>query len=418
MQYRYLNELKKLHNNPRQIRDDDFDKLCESIKNNANYFEARPIILSNRTGELVIIAGNMRYEASLKLGLEKVPTFLLENLTIEQEREIIIRDNVNNGEWDFDILLADYDVDELTNWGVELPDDLLTDDDIDDIIDNIDTDEDEIPDLPKNNITKRGDIWQLGKHRLMCGDSTSIDDVGKLMNGDKADMVFTDPPYRMETGGGNKFKRFHNTMKSIEHLCNFNPVEFLNVLSTSIFYTCNNQQKNIMNAYIFCNKDLIPDYLNWSIQNGYSFNILVWKKNNAMPLGGTHRPDIEYLLHFRQNSIWNTNLKDVNYSKCLEYDKFSYQKKQNEAGGHPTPKPVELIIDEILISSNKNSIVVDLFAGSGSTLIACEKTQRINYGMELDEKYCDVIIKRWQQLTNKDAVLISNNKIFNELKDE
>jgi DNA modification methylase len=121
MEYRPLASLHKLDNNPRYINTDDMERLVTSIRNNANYFEARPLILSNRTGKLVIIAGNMRYEASKQLGLTRVPTFLLENLTEEQEREIIIRDNVNNGEWDWDALANEWKVDDLVEWGVELP---------------------------------------------------------------------------------------------------------------------------------------------------------------------------------------------------------------------------------------------------------------------------------------------------------
>lgn len=121
MQYRKLTELKKLDNNPRTIKKQDMDKLVESIKNNQDYFEARPLILSNRTGELVILGGNQRYEAAKKLGLKQVPTHLIEGLTEEREREIVIRDNVANGEWDWDILANEWDAEELEDWGLDLP---------------------------------------------------------------------------------------------------------------------------------------------------------------------------------------------------------------------------------------------------------------------------------------------------------
>ena len=158
--------------------------------------------------------------------------------------------------------------------------------------------------------------------------------------------------------------------------------------------------KNSMNAYIFCNKDLVPDYLNWGIENNYSFNILFWKKPNALPLGGQHRPDLEYLLFFRKNAIWNNGLKDVSYSKCLEFNR-------EHTTNHPTMKPLELIGNELKISSNKNSLIVDLFGGSGSTLIASEQTERICYCMEIDPKYCDVIIKRWETFTGNKAEKIN-----------
>ena len=142
---------------------------------------------------------------------------------------------------------------------------------------------------------------------------------------------------------------------------------------------------------------LLPQYLDWAVDNKYSFNVLVWKKPNPIPIGDSHRPDIEYLLLFRKNAIWNNGLKDVDYSRCLEYGR--------ENGLHPTMKPVELICNEIKISSKKDSSVVDLFGGSGSTLIACEKTNRKCYISELDPKYCDVILKRWEEYTGEIAVL-------------
>lgn len=182
----------------------------------------------------------------------------------------------------------------------------------------------------------------------------------------------------------------------IEHISNFNPTKFLKIIP--------NVFDNSMNAYVFCNKDLLPEYLNWAKDMQYSFNVLVWKKPSAVPLGGSHYPDIEYLILFRKNAIWNNALKGVSYSRCLEYSRVT---KTEGNGKHPTIKPVELIANELKISSNKNSIVLDLFGGSGSTLIACEQLERECYMMELDPKYVDVIINRWEQFTGKKAVKIN-----------
>lgn len=231
-----------------------------------------------------------------------------------------------------------------------------------------------------------GEMYELGESILMCGDSTNAEDVARLMGGEKADMVFTDPPYNMEMSGGcigvcASMRKVENDIKDIS---SFNPQKFLEVLPT-IF-------NGNMNSYIFCNKDLVIEYLNWGRDNGYSFNILVWKKPNSIPVGDSHRPDIEYLLLFRKNAIWNNGLKDVNYSRCLEFNRVQ---KSEETGNHPTVKPIELIENEIKISSKKNSIVFDFFGGSGSTLIACEKTNRKCRIMELDERYCDVIRRRY-----------------------
>ena len=221
-------------------------------------------------------------------------------------------------------------------------------------------------------------------HRLHCADSTDSEAVAKLMNGKKADMVFTDPPYRMDAQGGSNQPIGRAAAKlgeAIKDLCDFNPVEFLNTIPL-VF------KSKIMNAYIFCNKDLVPDYLNWGIKCGFNFNILFWKKLNAIPLGGNHRPDVEYLLLFRKSALWNNGVSGVNYSKCLEFGR-------ENTTPHPTMKPIELISNEVQISSNIGSIVVDFFLGSGSTLIASDQLNRICYGQELDPKYCDVIVSRY-----------------------
>jgi site-specific DNA-methyltransferase (adenine-specific) len=232
---------------------------------------------------------------------------------------------------------------------------------------------------------------EIFSHRLMCGDSTNEEDVARLMDGAKADMVFTDPPYNLETKGGCKGeigKALRKQGNDIEFISNFNPNEFLKVLPT-VF------ENNKLNAYIFCNKELLPTYLNWAVENKYSYNVLVWKKPNAIPIGDSHRPDIEYLLLFRKNAIWNNGLKDVNYSRCLEFSR--------ETGLHPTMKPIRLITNEMQISSYENSNILDLFGGSGSTLIACEQLNRKCYMMELDPHYIDVIIQRWENFTGRKA---------------
>jgi len=265
-------------------------------------------------------------------------------------------------------------------------------------------DPDSIPEMPIEPVSKQGDIWILGNHRLMCADSTSIDSVDKVMNGDKADLLFTDPPYNQETEGGFKGeigKSLKKQSSEIEHLCNFEPKDFLQILPT-IF------NKNQMNAYIFCNKDLIVDYLIAARENKYSYNILIWKKPNAIPLGGSFRPDIEYLITFRKSAIWNSGIKEVSYSKVMEFERV-----KNKT--HPTMKPVELIENQVRISSNSGSIVVDLFGGSGSTLIACDKTGRAARVVEFDPKYVDVIIKRWQEYTGKSAILENTDKTYSEL---
>lgn len=263
--YRKLTDIKKLPNNPRTIKKDDMERLKKSINDNPDYFEARPLILSNRTGELVILAGNQRYEAAKALKMDEVPTFLLEGLTEAREREIIIRDNVSNGEWDMDALANEWDTQELTDWGV----DINWDEPEQEIV------EDEAPEVDESEPAKSelGKVYQLGRHRLMCGDSTDAGSVAVLMDGQKADMVFTDPPYRLQTDGGSRGdigQALRIQGRSIEFISEFNPKEFLEVLPQQF-------EKNVLNAYIFCNKDLLPEYLDWAVNNKYSYNVLVWK---------------------------------------------------------------------------------------------------------------------------------------------
>ena len=206
------------------------------------------------------------------------------------------------------------------------------------------------------------------------------------MDGQKADMVFTDPPYNINNSGGGTSemaKQITDLGEEIDFISHFNPSEFLQTLPL-VF------DKNKINSYIFCNKELLPDYLLWARDSGYSFNVLIWKKPNALPINAAHRPDIEYLLLFRKSAIWNNSLKDVNYSRCLEFGR--------ESGLHPTMKPIELIANEMQISSNENSLVFDFFLGSGSTMVASHQLKRKCYGMELDPKYCQVIIDRMKKL--------------------
>ena len=340
-----------------------------------------------------IIAGHGRVMAAKQLKIESVPCVFVEGLTESQRRAYILADNRLGelGEWDMDLVME-----ELTDLNDLNFDISLTGFELDLDLGGGSVGEDDF----SMNVASRvspGDLWQLGSHRLICGNSTSTNVIEKLMGENKADLVFTDPPYRVVTRGGCKGdvgKALEKQGNDIDFISNFEPEEFLNMLPGMF--------DNRMNAYVFCNKDLLPDYLNWARANKYSFNVLIWKKPNAIPLGGSHRPDIEYLLLFRKKAIWNNNA-DANYSRCLEYNRPI---KDEENGNHPTIKPVELIANELKISSNEGSIVVDLFGGSGSTLIACEQLKRICYMCELDAHYCDVIIERWEKLTEQKAVRI------------
>lgn len=362
IQYRKLTELKKLPNNPRTIKKDDMERLKKSIKDNPDYFEARPIILSNRTGELVILAGNQRYEAAKALKMEEVPTFLLEGLTEAREREIIIRDNVSNGDWDMDVLANEWDTQELTDWGLDLDWDEPEQEAVEDEAPEVDESE-----PPKSEL---GKVYQLGNHRLMCGDSTDAGSVAILMDGQKADMVFTDPPYGMNLdtdyskmpGAKTHYSRVIGDDKEFD----MNPI--FEAIQSPVWY--------IWGA----------DYLYKTIPKFDQGNYIVWSKRMSDEENAVFGSAYELVWTFpkRKKEIWF--VRGIN-------------QQSERLGEHPTQKPIELCV-RALRQNEQAKNIVDVFGGSGSTLIACEQLGRKCYMMELDPKYCDVIRKRYWKFVN------------------
>jgi DNA modification methylase len=388
----------KIQSNPKNMNEHPKDQIERLIKSIDYQGFRNPLVISNRSGFLV--AGHGRLEAAKKMNIESLPVIYQDFESEAQEYAYMTSDNALAAWSELDLEKINLEIKEFGDFDI----DLLGIQDFEIMeIEKLEpqSDEDSVPEVV-DPITKRGDVWLLGKHRVMCGDSTMIDDVEKLMNGEKADMVFTDPPYNQETKGGTGSdigKAFGKQGQDIDFISNFEPEDFLHVLPS--LFNAN------MNAYVFCNKNLLPDYLSWARDCKYSFNVLIWKKPNAIPIGGSHRPDIEYLLLFRKSGVFNSGISNVNYSKLIEHGR--------ETGLHPTMKPVAIIENQLQIGSNKDSLVIDSFLGSGSTLIACEKTNRKCYGMELDEKYCDVIVKRWQEYTGKEATLESSGETYSSM---
>ena len=367
--YKKTSELIPYINNPRK-NDKAVDAVASSIK---NFGFKVPIIIDSQ-GE--IIAGHTRLKAAKKLDIKEVPCLIADDLTPAQIKAFRIADNKVSefAEWDMDLLKIEIqDLEEFT--GFELEELNMMFEEEKEII------EDEVPEIQKEVITKLGDLYEIGEHRLLCGDSTDGDQLAKLMNGQKADMVFTDPPYRYKKMGNNgAFHERHNKLKEdIKEMVDFDPTDFLQTLPF-VF------NKGI-NAYIFCNTDLVPDYCIWAKKNKFNFNILTWHKKSFIPASNNHHfPDTEYLIYISKTAIFNSGL-NVNYGKYFILD-------NEKSKDHPTIKPIELILNEIKISSNKNNLVFDFFLGSGSTMVACQQLNRKCYGMELDPKYCDVIIRR------------------------
>lgn len=364
--YRDLSTIKPNPKNPRKPKPNAIVELAESIKNNPDYFEARPILLSDRTGELVIVGGERRSEAARCLGLEKVPTILIPNLTEERENELMIIDNVHSGVWD-EKMLESWDKNQLQKWGVELPKwdkpkKEVKEDDFD-------------PDKKVKARCKFGELWQLGKHRLLCGDSTNKQDVEKLTGGGTIDLIFTDPPYNVAFNGrSGKFDVIKND--------DLNTVEFDEFIKKTIEAI---KKVNAKNIYIWCN---------WKfygiLQKQLDYNAcIVWAKN-VFGLGKGYRRQHEFCLFSGKLDEDVTNETDLwEIAKDTQYM-------------HPTQKPIALCA-RALNNHKLAQNILDLFGGSGSTLMACEQLDRKCYMMEIDPHYCDVIIARWEKYTNLKA---------------
>jgi DNA modification methylase len=332
-----------------------------------------------------IIAGHGRVMAARKLGMDAVPCLRLGHLSDTQKRAYIIADNklALNAGWDNEMLRVefaelkdlDYDLDLTGFTGDEI--DALTPQQVQEGL----TDEDETPDLPEEPKTKLGDIYILGNHRLMCGDSTSIDLVDKLMCSQKADMVFTDPPYGVDYKGINNDSR-----DGLEDLLR---AAFGNYLASS---------KSGASIYCF-HSDRCADVFHKVFREFFHFSsMIIWSKNSLTLSQTDYQSQHEPCLYG-----WMDNGKHSWYSDRKQTSIWRFDKER--VVGHTTPKPVALVERAINNSSKGGDTILDLFGGSGSTLIASEKIGRHARVMELDPKYCDVIVKRWEDFTGKKAVL-------------
>jgi DNA modification methylase len=377
-----ISKVKGNPNNPRIIKNDKFKKLVKSIQEFPEMLKLRPIVVDE---DFIVLGGNMRLKASKDAGLKEVWIEVAEGLTEEQKKEFIVKDNVGFGEWEWDMLANEWDSVQLAEWGLDVWE---NEDDKEPEAGLIE--DDEIPEVKESKV-KRGDIWQLGEHRIMCGDSTSSDDVAKLMNGEKADMVFTDPPYNLQARG--QTKRTNKTESKREDFgdwdIGFNP---LNVLPIIFLFT-----KEDANIFICTSSYLFGEIHNKLEDMELRPNYIVWCKNNPMPSLSKKRfvQATELIIHAIKGN------PDFKYPKGENLPNFFNGNVEPHKFGHPTQKPIYVVDNCIKTQSGS---ILDLFLGSGTTLIAAEKLNRKCYGMELDEKYCDVIIERWEQFTGQKAI--------------
>ena len=374
-----INTIKPYPNNPRKLSETAIEKVSKSIQ---QFGFRQPIVVDK---DRIIVVGHTRYRASKKLGYKQVPITIAENLTKEQINAYRIADNRTNEEAKWDDELLKIELKELEYKDFDLKMTGFDDKQINDLLFEEKqglTDDDAVPDTPEEPITKLGDIWQLGKHRLLCGDATKEEDVNKLMDGAKADMVFTDPPYGVnyQSNMRVKSKKF-NILENDDVVLDIAPI--LNKYSNGWIFIWTTWK--VINKWIENTKSF-----------GFPTNMVVWYKGGGGigDLKKTFSTDYEMALVFNRGA--NLCGKRIGSVWSIQKDKAITYK-------HPTQKPVELSKEAINKTTLKKQIILDIFGGSGSTLIGCEKTDRICYMMELDPKYCDVIVKRWEQWTGEKA---------------
>jgi DNA modification methylase len=376
-----IGTIKNNPNNPRVIKDDKFKKLVQSIKDLPEMAEVRPVVVNT---DMVVLGGNMRLKAMREAGWKDVPIQVVD-WDEDKQRQFIIKDNVSGGEWDWEMLANEWDTEELQEWGLDLPD-----------FDNakeLEAEEDdyEMPDQVQTDIVL-GDLFEIGPHRLLCGDSTDSDAVAKLMDGELADMVFTDPPWNVNYGAVKE----GNAM-------GYKPRTIMNdSMSTSDFKDFMGSAFAMMAMY---SKKGCPTYVVMSAQewgnlmlalheNDYHWSsTIIWNKSHLV----MSRKDY----HTKYEPIWYgwlngaprlCPLKDRKQSDVWDVD------RPTKSELHPTTKPIELINIALKNSSVASNLVMELFTGSGSTMVAAHQLNRKCYGMELDPKYCQVIVDRMLKL--------------------
>jgi DNA modification methylase len=475
-----ISAIKANSKNPRVIKDDKFKKLVQSIREFPQMLEKRPLVcFTDVDGKYVVLGGNMRLKAANEVGLKELPILLADDWTQEQRDEFLIKDNVGFGEWDWDQLANEWDADKLDEWGLDVPN-------FDgEVLEAEEDDFDTTP--PLEPITVLGDLYEIGEHRLLCGDSTDSDQVAKLMNGQKADMAHNDPPYGMKK----EKEGVLNDNLNYSDLLNFNKewiaLQFMHLKENGSWYCWGIDEplmdiySEILKPYIAQQKATFRNLITWDKGNGQgqnsentrSYAIADEKclfammgvqgfNNNADNYFEGWDSIVNYLdinknkanltikdckilaghseksgCHWFDKSQWMMPTKETYDSwrnHCIENNIDAFKKEYEELkkeyeelkkeyyltrayfnnvhdnfnnvwhfdrhirkgdeGGHATPKPIPLCERAIKSSCADNGLVLDVFLGSGSTMVASHQLKRKCYGMELDPKYCDVIVNR------------------------
>ena len=386
-------------NNPRVIRDDKFKKLVKSINEFPEMLELRPIIVND---EMVVLGGNMRLKACKEAGLKEVHIIKASNLSEAQQSEFIIKDNVGFGEWDWDMLANEYDEQDLKDWGLDFP--------LFESIDELEAEEDDF-ETPEGGIETDivlGDLFEIGEHRLLCGDSTDSDAVAKLMNGQIAEISFTSPPYnagKSEALSGNT-----HTIDNKYNEYNDNQTKD-NYLDLLIGFTNN---AIIYSKYLICNiqslagnKIAIIEYLNRYKDN--FIDVAIWDKGHGAPQMAENVMTNcwEYLFFISSKKNPSRAIPNAGFKGNMNNIYRGKPNRNNEFSNvHAATFPIDLP-EWVLNFTKENNIILDQFLGTGTTMVASHQLNRKCYGVELDPKYCQVIVDRMLKLDPSLKVLLN-----------
>ncbi len=383
-----INKIKNNPNNPRLVKDDKFEKLVNSIKTFPEMLKIRPIVVNK---DFIVLGGNMRLKACREAGLKEIPIIQASQLTEEQQREFIIKDNVGFGEWDWEMINAEWDVEQVEEWGLDV-EDLF----VNEVIETEDDDYVEPDDLKVDVVL--GDLIEIGEHRLLCGSSTEIDNWDKLTKGELFDLVVTDPPYNVDYQGKTK------DALTIDN-DSMGDDDFYQFLYD--FYTATNTYvKKGSGWYVWHADSEGANFRKAMVDAGILLKqCLIWVKQTMVMGRQDYHWKHEPCLYGWKEGASHKWYSDRKQTTVLEFD------RPFRNAEHPTMKPIPLISYQITNSSKKGDLICDAFLGSGSTMVASHQLKRKCYGMELDPKYCQVIIDRMIKLDDTLEVKI-NGEVY------
>jgi DNA modification methylase len=412
-----ISKLKLLENNPRKIEKTQFDKLCKSLQEDPGFLHDRPILVHKTDGQLLVYAGNQRVRAAKKLGWKEIPCIIEEGLSEEIVKKRTIVDNKTYGEFDFEILANDFDMEMLFDAGFTAKDFDLGESPVEQIEGESEEDGEVLePGKDEDSITRPGDLYELGDHRLVCGDSTMPDDVQKCLNGDEPILMVTDPPYgvnynpswrdpsKIGTDGIRSKVKSKGLVKSDDQ-ANWG-------LTYSLFTGSV--------AYVWCaslfNHIIAKDLLNTNFE---LVSQIIWSKQNFILSRGDYHWQHEpcwYAVKKDHPHNWQGSRKEATVWEIIKANGYVKPKEGDENTGHSTQKPLECMARPIRNNSAKGEGVYDPFLGSGTTLIAAEMLCRKCYGLEISPAYVDICVRRWlkyMKKNGKDIILKKNGENIN-----